>query len=104
MAWNDNLEGQALAIASSNENRIRVVAGPGSGKTFSLMRRIARLLESGVDPHSILLSTFTRTAAHDLKKRIDEVRCSRCRPSKGRNTSFLLFRYTYERCGAANYR
>lgn len=70
MAWNDNLEGQALAIASSNEKRIRVVAGPGSGKTFSLMRRIARLLERGVDPHSILLSTFTRTAAHDLKKEL----------------------------------
>lgn len=70
MAWNDNLEGQALTIASSNENRIRVVAGPGSGKTFSLMRRIARLLESGVDPHAILLSTFTRTAAHDLKKEL----------------------------------
>jgi len=71
MAWNDNIEGrQALAIASSDKRIIRVVAGPGSGKTFSLMRRIARLLESGVNPQSILLSTFTRTAAQDLKKEL----------------------------------
>jgi DNA helicase-2/ATP-dependent DNA helicase PcrA len=71
MAWNDNIEGyEALAIASSTERRIRVVAGPGSGKTFSLMRRIARLLESGVNPQSILLATFTRTAAQDLKKEL----------------------------------
>jgi len=53
MAWNDNIDGQALAIASSTEKRIRVVAGPGSGKTFSLMRKIARLLESGIEPSTI---------------------------------------------------
>ena len=58
MAWNDNIDGQALEIASSEEPRIRVVAGPGSGKTFSLMRRIARLLETGVAPESILLVTY----------------------------------------------
>jgi len=67
MPWNDDLEGQPLAIAASDERRIRVIAGPGSGKTFCLMRRIARLLESGVDPNRILLVTFTRTAAHDLR-------------------------------------
>ena len=70
MAWNDGLEGQALAIASSNERRIRVVAGPGAGKTFTLMRKIARLLEGGVSPDRILLVTFTRTAAHDLRKEL----------------------------------
>lgn len=68
MAWDDELEGQPLEIASSDERRIRVTAGPGVGKTFCLMRRIARLLENGVDPTRILLVTFTRTAAHELKK------------------------------------
>jgi DNA helicase-2/ATP-dependent DNA helicase PcrA len=70
MAWNDGLEGQPLAIASSDESRIRVIAGPGSGKTYCLMRRIARLLESGIDPSRILLVTFTRTAAHDLQNNL----------------------------------
>ncbi len=70
MAWNDGLVGQGLEIAASDERRIRVIAGPGSGKTFTLMRRIARLLENGIDPKKILLVTFTRTAAQDLKKEL----------------------------------
>jgi len=70
MAWNDGLVGQGLEIAASEERRIRVIAGPGSGKTFTLMRRIARLLENGIDPKKILLVTFTRTAAQDLKKEL----------------------------------
>ena len=58
MAWNDNLEGQALNIAQSDDQILRVVAGPGTGKTFSLMRRIARLLEiEHIDPERILLVT-----------------------------------------------
>lgn len=43
-----------------------MMAGPGTGKTFALMRRVARLLESGMLPSSILAVTFTRTAANDL--------------------------------------
>lgn len=70
MVWHDGLEGQGLEIAASEEKRIRVMAGPGSGKTFALMRRIARLLENGIDPKKILLVTFTRTAAQDLKKEL----------------------------------
>jgi DNA helicase II / ATP-dependent DNA helicase PcrA len=70
MAWNDGLDGQGLEIAASDERRIRVMAGPGSGKTFTLMRRIARLLENETDPRKILLVTFTRTAAQDLKKEL----------------------------------
>jgi len=70
MAWNDNLEGSALEIASTNANPLRVVAGPGTGKTFALMRRVARLLEEGNDPTGILLVTFTRVAANDLQQEI----------------------------------
>lgn len=71
MAWHDGLTGEALRIGSSDEIRIRVMAGPGSGKTYSLMRRIARLLETGIEPTRILLLTFTRTAANDLVKALN---------------------------------
>ena len=68
MNWNDDLEGQALRIAEADHSPFRVLAGPGTGKTFALMRRVARLLQNGSDPERILMSTFTRTAASDLKK------------------------------------
>lgn len=49
---------------------MRVVAGPGTGKTFALMWRIARLLEQGAQPNRILAVTFTRTAANDLVEKL----------------------------------
>lgn len=66
MAWDTGLVGVHLAIAGYPASPLRVLAGPGTGKTFALMRRVARLLETGVAPGSILAVTFTRTAAHDL--------------------------------------
>ena len=48
-----------------------VVAGPGTGKTAILALRIARLVEQGVDPSSILAITFTNKAAAELRKRVE---------------------------------
>jgi superfamily I DNA/RNA helicase len=62
MGWDDNLEGKAYTIASSNAKHLRVMAGPGTGKSYAMKRRVMRLLESGVDPESILALTFTRVA------------------------------------------
>jgi DNA helicase-2/ATP-dependent DNA helicase PcrA len=50
-----------------------VRAGPGTGKTFALRRRVARLLEEGVVPDRILVSTFTRTAARDLEAELSRL-------------------------------
>jgi len=63
MPWNDGLVGTALQIASSNDSPLRVMAGPGTGKSFAMKRRIARLLEEQIDPKRILAVTFTRNAA-----------------------------------------
>jgi len=46
-----------------------VIAGAGTGKTRTLTYRVARLVEQGVDPKSILLLTFTRRAAHEMLRR-----------------------------------
>jgi DNA helicase II / ATP-dependent DNA helicase PcrA len=59
VSWSDALTGPHLDIASSNEPVIHVLAGPGTGKTFSMMRRIQRWLETGVSPQRILAVTFT---------------------------------------------
>lgn len=57
-------------IEETEESPLRVVAGPGTGKTTALMKRLAKLLEKGVDPQRILLVTFTRTAAEALKEEV----------------------------------
>ena len=66
MSWDTGLNGQALNVAKIDERRLRVVAGPGTGKTFALMRRVARLLEEGQAPTRIMVVTFTRNAADSL--------------------------------------
>jgi len=75
MAWNDNLDtsSSAYTFAATDAETIRVVAGPGTGKSFGLQRRVARLLEEGINPKEILAVTFTRTAAQDLKKEISGI-------------------------------
>ncbi len=46
-----------------------VIAGAGTGKTRTLTYRVARLVEQGIDPKSILLLTFTRRAAQEMLRR-----------------------------------
>ena len=68
--WDEDLEGTSLRIAGLDHTPIRVMAGPGTGKTFALMRRVARLLQQGINPRRILVCTFTRTAARDLSEEL----------------------------------
>ena len=49
-----------------------VIAGAGSGKTFTLAARVAQLLVQGADPQRILLMTFSRRAAAALERRVGE--------------------------------
>ena len=54
-----------------------IIAGPGTGKTAVLSARIVRLVNSGVDPASILALTFTVKAAAELRERIERL----CKPA-----------------------
>lgn len=50
---------------------ILVIAGAGSGKTRTLVYRVARLIESGTDPSRVLLLTFTNKAAREMLRRVE---------------------------------
>ncbi len=50
-----------------------MIAGAGSGKTRTLVYRVAYLIDSGVDPSNILLLTFTRKSAQEMLQRAGEL-------------------------------
>ncbi|MDE5879140.1 MAG: ATP-dependent helicase, partial [Desulfovibrio sp.] len=58
-----------LAAVTAGDGPVLVVAGAGSGKTRTIVYRLAWLAEHGVDPGSILLLTFTRKAAREMLQR-----------------------------------
>jgi len=68
--WDANLKGVHKDVAADTTQYLHVLAGPGTGKTFAMMRRVARLLEEGVPSERILAVTFTRTAARDLREQL----------------------------------
>ncbi len=62
---------------------VLVIAGAGSGKTRTLVYRVARLVEEGVPPENILLLTFTRKAAREMLRRAALLLNERCEQVSG---------------------
>ncbi len=69
--------------ASTVEGPLLIIAGAGTGKTRTLVYRVAHLIDSGVDPRSILLLTFTRRAAEEMIRRAGLLIDSRCHQVAG---------------------
>jgi DNA helicase II / ATP-dependent DNA helicase PcrA len=65
-------EAQREAVTHGDEPLL-VIAGAGSGKTTTLVHRVARLIAAGVPPQRILLLTFTRRSAADMLRRAQQV-------------------------------
>ncbi|MBP6944193.1 MAG: ATP-dependent helicase [Candidatus Omnitrophica bacterium] len=67
-----------LKAVESTEGAYLVIAGAGSGKTRTLVYRVAYLVEKGVRPDHILLLTFTRKASEEMLRRAAKLLDDRC--------------------------
>ena len=75
-------ETQFKAVTTT-EGPLLIVAGAGTGKTRTLVYRVARLVETGVRPESVLLLTFTRRAATSMLARAASLSDARCQRVSG---------------------
>ena len=59
---------QKECIYNTRLGKYLVLAGPGTGKTFTVTRKIKHMIENeGVEPEKILCLTFSNTAAREMK-------------------------------------
>ncbi|MGD2269191.1 MAG: ATP-dependent helicase [Desulfobacterales bacterium] len=72
-----------LEAVNHGNGPLLVIAGAGSGKTRTLTYRVARLVEEGISPASILLLTFTRKAASEMLQRAIQLLDDRCEKVSG---------------------
>ena len=76
--YKDVLNSSQLEAVMTLEGPVLVIAGAGSGKTRTLVYRVARLVETGIPPENILLLTFTRKAAGEMLERAAGLADERC--------------------------
>jgi DNA helicase-2/ATP-dependent DNA helicase PcrA len=69
--YDRELNDEQREVVLAGGGPILVIAGAGSGKTRTLVYRVARLIESGTDPGRILLLTFTNKASRDMLRRVE---------------------------------
>ena len=67
--WRDSLNAAQREAVTCGDGPVLVIAGAGTGKTWTLACRVAYLIEQGVPPERILLLTFSRRAAREMLSR-----------------------------------
>jgi len=77
------LNPQQYAAATAQGGPVLVIAGAGTGKTRTLVYRVAYLVETGMPPEQITLLTFTRRAAREMLTRAATLLDGRCNRVQG---------------------
>ena len=81
--YRKKLNAVQLKTVEITKGPVLVIAGAGSGKTRTLVYRVARLVEDGANPESILLLTFTRKSAQEMIRRATRLLDERCGKTSG---------------------
>ena len=81
--YKSQLNQEQFEAATSIDGAYLVIAGAGTGKTRTLVYRVARLVEMGYDPKLILLLTFTRKASKEMMDRAAILLDHRCSKING---------------------
>ena len=76
--YEKELNKEQLSAVKTIDGPLRIIAGAGSGKTRTLIYRVAWMLEHGIDPRNILLLTFTNKAADEMMSRAESMLDDRC--------------------------
>ncbi len=76
--YQNELNKEQLDVVLNGEGPCLVLAGAGSGKTRTLVYRVAYLIEKGINPKNILLVTFTNKAAKEMLNRVEVL--LKCQP------------------------
>jgi len=99
-------ESQFKAVMTT-EGPLLIVAGAGTGKTRTLVYRVARLIEIGARPASVLLLTFTRRAATSMLARAASLADARCQRVSGGTFHSLghsvLRKFSKQACVQSNF-
>jgi len=90
--YKDELNEAQYQAVTAGDGPMLVVAGAGSGKTRTLVYKVAWLVEQGVEPGSILLLTFTRRASGEMIDRATSMLDSRCQKVVGGTFHWLANR------------
>jgi superfamily I DNA/RNA helicase len=99
------LDDSQRAAAETDKCPVLIAAGPGTGKTQTLIKRILFLLEKGINPQKILALTFSNRATEEMRERIAAVR-----PAQAKQMKIMTFhsfgldilRKYYEEAGLDN--
>lgn len=101
--YEEVLNKQQIDAVMFNKGNALVIAGAGTGKTRTLVYRVARLVESGIDPGRILLLTFTRRASREMLSRASKLLDERCTKVRGGTFHFYCSQILHTYSGLIGY-